>query len=115
MTNTNDELIKQYRAAFQMLEDYGISFDPMENRLEINTDKLISSVSEMDSPNIKERFENIYPERLPKPQKGTDSMTNRILYYYQHDTDDGVYSFWYDEEGFLCHHRYQRRKLSEEG
>lgn len=61
--------------------------------MEINADKLISRMSEMNSPNIKERYENIYPERLPKPQKGTDSMTNRILYYYQHDTDDGVYSF----------------------
>ena len=48
MTNANEELIEQYRAAFQALEDYGISFDPMKDLLEINTDKLISSVSEMD-------------------------------------------------------------------
>ena len=110
MTNMNEKLIKRYRAAFQVLEENGISFDPIKNLLEINADKLISRMSEMNSPNIKERYENIYPERLPKPQKGTDSMTKRILYYYQHDTDDGVYSFWYDEDGFLYHHRYQRRK-----
>lgn len=110
MANANEELIKQYRAAFQMLEGYGVSFDPVKNGLTINSDKLIANLSTMNSENIKQRYEKIYPERLPKPVKGTDSITNRILYYYRHDTDDGVYSFWYDEYGSLYHYRTERVK-----
>lgn len=56
----------------------------------------------------------IYSENIPKPLKGIDNVSGKILYYYQHTTEFGLYEFWYDEDGFLYHFRTPESEENDE-
>ena len=38
-------------------------------------------------------LENIYPPDLPRAIKGWDYITKQYLYYFKHNTPNGIYDF----------------------
>ncbi|MDS3837842.1 hypothetical protein [Staphylococcus hominis] len=53
---------------------------------------------------------NIYPPDLPRAVKGWDHITKQYLYYFKHNTPNGIYEFWYDDNGNFVYEKINRKE-----